>query len=146
MPSKPTSARVPIEVVPGHFALTDIEVLVNTGGRARRVDNIAQSRAGLMVEGVGDVDMCQHVGAFAKHRYGVVAEIERVRGAIEEIHVPGIHRADDVDGRLQGLDQSSGCGSTCRLTPSRSRIGTSSSIDRHQASSQASIIEPVWQL
>ena len=29
--------------------------------------------------------------------------------------------------------------------PSFSKIGTSSSIERHQASSQASIIEPVWQ-
>ena len=30
-------------------------------------------------------------------------------------------------------------------TESRSKTGTSSSIERHQASSQASIIEPDWQ-
>ena len=41
--------------------------------------------------------------------------------------------------------QSSGWGSTWRVMPSFSKTGTSSSIDRHQASSQASIIEPVWQ-
>ena len=36
--------------------------------------------------------------------------------------------------------QSSGCGSTLRVTPSRSRMGSSSSIERNQAASQASLV------
>ena len=49
------------------------------------------------------MDMRQHVGAFAQHRLGVVAEVVGVRRAVEELHPLRVDRADDVDRRLQRL-------------------------------------------
>ncbi len=49
------------------------------------------------------MNMCEHVRALAQHRLRVVAEIEGMRRAVEELHVLRVDRADDVDGRLQRL-------------------------------------------
>ena len=49
------------------------------------------------------MDVRQHIGAFAQHRFGVVAEIEGVRRAVEEFDGLRVDRADDVDRRLQRL-------------------------------------------
>ena len=41
-------------------------------------------------------DMRQHVSGLADHRLGVVAEVESMRRAVEELDVLRVHRADDV--------------------------------------------------
>src|SRR5215831_19018305 len=43
------------EDVPVHLALTDVQVLVDPGGRTGRVDDVAQAGGGAVVEGIGDV-------------------------------------------------------------------------------------------
>src|SRR5215471_20491875 len=49
------------------------------------------------------MDMRQDIRAFAQHRPGIVAEIERVRRTVEKLYARRIHCAYDVDRRLQGL-------------------------------------------
>src|SRR5689334_25179618 len=45
------------EDVPVDLALADVQVLVDPGGGARRVDDVAQSGGGAVVEVVGDVQL-----------------------------------------------------------------------------------------
>src|ERR1700722_12644302 len=76
------------KVVPGHFALADVEMLMNARSRAGRIENVAQARGGAMIEGVADMHMREHVAALPKHRFGVISEIERVWCAVEKLDVP----------------------------------------------------------
>jgi hypothetical protein len=91
------------ERVPVHLALADVHVLVDRHLRAGRIADVAEAGRGLVVVGVGDMDMRQRRGVVANHLRNVVAEIEGVRRAIEEPHVLGADHADHVDRRMQRL-------------------------------------------
>ena len=103
IPSKPTSASVPKKSSQGTSPWPMLRCWWTRACGARRVQDVAQAGDGLVVEGVADMDMRQHVGAFAQHRLRVVAEVEGVRRAVEELDVLRVDGADDVDRRLQRL-------------------------------------------
>lgn len=46
------------EVVPGNFALTDIEVLMHAGIGALRIEYVSQAGTGLMIERVTHMNIC----------------------------------------------------------------------------------------
>ena len=47
--------------------------------------------------------MGQHVLCFTEHRLGVIAKIEGMRRAIEELDVLRVDCPDDIERRLQGF-------------------------------------------
>ena len=56
------------------------------------------------------MDMGQHIGAFAQHGDRIIAEIEGMRRAIQELDTGRVHRADQIDRGLQGLGPVLGVG------------------------------------
>ena len=105
MPSKPTSASVPKKMSQSTSPWPMSRCWWTVALRAGRVDDVAQARGGLVVEGVGDVDVGQHRRGLADHRLDIVAEVEGVRRAVEEAHVLRVDHPDHVDRRLQRLDE-----------------------------------------
>ena len=93
------------EHVPVDLALAHVQVLVHPDlRRARRVDDVAQLRGLLVVEGVGHAHMGQHRGGLADHRGHVVAVVEGVRRDVAQLQRLGADVLDDVHRRLQLLE------------------------------------------
>lgn len=70
--------------------------------RAGRIADVAQARRGLMVVGVGHVDLRDERPRVADHLRDVVAEIG-VRSAIEELDSLRVECPDHVDRRMERL-------------------------------------------
>jgi hypothetical protein len=62
MPSNSSSRRVVKNSSQLTLALVDVEVLVDAGGRAGWVENVAESGGSLVVEGVRDVEVGEFKG------------------------------------------------------------------------------------
>ena len=91
------------ELVPVHLALADVHVLVDGDLRPGRVADVAQARRRFVIVSVSDVDMRDERARVAHHLGNVVAEVERVRRAIEELNGLGPDHLDHVDGRMKRL-------------------------------------------
>ena len=72
------------ELVPVDFALPDVEMLVDPGGRAGRVDDVAQPGGRAVVEGVGDVQVGQQRTSVAHDAGDIATLVEGVRRAVQE--------------------------------------------------------------
>ena len=84
-----------------------------------------------MVERVGEVQLGQQRPGVPDHRGQVAALVEGVRRAVQERDQVGVDaRGPGRPPAMPSSTKSSGCGSRTRRTPSRSKIGSSSSIDR----------------
>ena len=93
-----------------HLALSDIEMLVDPGGRAGRVQDVAQAGRCAVVQDVGDVDLAKHRRGLFDHQPDVVAEVERVGGAEDVAHRRRIDGSDEGDRRPVLLDEVIGVG------------------------------------
>ena len=91
------------EVVPVDLAQPRVDrvVLVDAGGVAGRVGDVAAAARGAVVEGVGDVVLARVLHDLAH----VAALVEGVGGAVEEADVPGVDGADHVDPADAVLDE-----------------------------------------
>ena len=88
------------ELVPVDIAVADLEVLVHPRRIARRVGDVPQPVAAVVVHGVGDVHQPQLV-ARGSHDLGhVAAHVKRVAGDVHHADVGGVDAADDPQ-RLQ---------------------------------------------
>ena len=65
-PVEPDLSQCAEEIVPRHFALADVQVLMNASSRAGRIEDVAQTRRRVVIERVADMDMREHVSAFAE--------------------------------------------------------------------------------
>jgi hypothetical protein len=70
------------------LALADVEVLVDPGRGAGRIEDVAVARVGRVVEGVGEVDMGEEVARVLDDAGGVVADVEGVRGTWSLARMP----------------------------------------------------------
>src|SRR6185312_9687316 len=95
----------PEEDVPVHLALTDVQVLVDAGGRTGRVDDVPQPGGGAVVEGIGDVQMGEQRPGVLDDAFDVAALVEGVRRAVQERDPVLVDAADEVDGRPAVLDE-----------------------------------------
>src|SRR5215469_14272397 len=64
------------EGIPVHLPLADVQVLVDTGGRAGRVDDVAQAGRGAVVERVGDVQLGEQRPGVLHDAFDVAALVE----------------------------------------------------------------------
>ena len=99
-PSERAEAGLPV-----HLALTDVEVLVDAGGGARRVDDVAVARRRAMVQDVGDVDLGEDRPGMLDHRRDVIAEVVRVRRTEHVADDRRVDRPDEGDGLVVALDE-----------------------------------------
>src|SRR5919206_2013264 len=86
-------------------AAADLGVLVDAGGVARRVGDVAQPVGGGVVHRVGDVHVGEQVAGVRDDAGRVVALVERVRQAVQERHARRVDPAHHVDGRVAELDE-----------------------------------------
>ncbi len=64
-PVEPDFGQCSEEIVPGNLALPDVQVLMDAGGRAGRIEDVAQTRRRLVIERISDMDMREDISAFA---------------------------------------------------------------------------------
>lgn len=75
------------EIVPRNLSLANIQVLMHTSLRSGWVQDVAQAGACLVIERVADMHVSENILCLAQHRLGIIAEVECVRRAIEELHI-----------------------------------------------------------